>query len=54
MLGGALQILFGFLRVGRHIADTPCSVVSGFDDRLAATRAAVALADDVPAAGDSA
>jgi SulP family sulfate permease len=30
MLGGVLQILFGMLRVGRYVAYTPASVVSGF------------------------
>ncbi len=30
MLGGALQILFGFVRVGRYVRYTPYSVVSGF------------------------
>jgi SulP family sulfate permease len=30
MLGGLLQIVFGALRVGRYIAYTPYSVVSGF------------------------
>jgi SulP family sulfate permease len=30
MLGGLLQIAFGILRVGRYIAYTPYSVVSGF------------------------
>lgn len=30
MLGGVLQIAFGFLRVGRYVAYTPVSVVSGF------------------------
>lgn len=29
-LGGALQILFGLLRVGRYVSYTPYSVVSGF------------------------
>jgi len=29
-LGGVLQILFGFLRVGRYVSYTPYSVVSGF------------------------
>ncbi len=30
VLGGALQVLFGALRVGKYIAYTPYSVVSGF------------------------
>lgn len=30
MLGGLLQMAFGFLRIGRYIAYTPVSVVSGF------------------------
>jgi SulP family sulfate permease len=30
MLGGALQIAFGILRVGKYVAYTPASVVSGF------------------------
>jgi SulP family sulfate permease len=30
MLGGLLQMAFGFLRVGRYVAYTPVSVVSGF------------------------
>ena len=30
LLGGALQIVFGLLRVGRYISYTPYSVVSGF------------------------
>jgi SulP family sulfate permease len=30
MLGGVLQIAFGILRVGRYVAYTPASVVSGF------------------------
>ncbi len=30
MLGGALQILFGFARVGHYVRYTPYSVVSGF------------------------
>jgi SulP family sulfate permease len=30
MLGGVIQIAFGFLRVGRYVAYTPYSVVSGF------------------------
>lgn len=29
-LGGALQMLFGFLRLGKYVAYTPVSVVSGF------------------------
>ncbi|MBC8338509.1 MAG: SulP family inorganic anion transporter [Rhodospirillales bacterium] len=29
-LGGLLQLLFGFLRVGRYVSYTPYSVVSGF------------------------
>jgi SulP family sulfate permease len=30
MLGGLIQMTFGFLRVGRYVAYTPVSVVSGF------------------------
>lgn len=30
MIGGLLQMLFGFLRVGRYVTYTPVSVVSGF------------------------
>jgi SulP family sulfate permease len=30
VLGGALQVLFGILRVGRYVSYTPYSVVSGF------------------------
>jgi SulP family sulfate permease len=30
MLGGAIQIVFGFMRLGRYITYTPYSVVSGF------------------------
>lgn len=30
ILGGALQVLFGILRVGRYVSYTPYSVVSGF------------------------
>ena len=30
MLGGLLQMLFGFLRIGRYVTYTPRSVVSGF------------------------
>ncbi|MEJ2330785.1 MAG: SulP family inorganic anion transporter, partial [Gammaproteobacteria bacterium] len=30
MLGGLIQMVFGFLRVGRYVAYTPVSVVSGF------------------------
>lgn len=30
MIGGALQVLFGFLRLGKYVAYTPVSVVSGF------------------------
>ena len=29
-LGGALQVLFGLVRVGRYISYTPYSVISGF------------------------
>jgi len=30
MLGGLIQMAFGFLRIGRYVAYTPVSVVSGF------------------------
>ncbi len=30
MIGGVLQIVFGFLRIGKYVAYTPYSVVSGF------------------------
>jgi SulP family sulfate permease len=30
MLGGLIQMAFGFLRIGRYVAFTPVSVVSGF------------------------
>ena len=29
-LGGALQVLFGFMKIGRYVSYTPYSVVSGF------------------------
>lgn len=51
-LGGALQVAFGLLRVGRYIAYTPYSVISGFMSGIGVIIILLQLLPLLGAAGD--
>jgi SulP family sulfate permease len=53
MLGGLIQIAFGYARLGRYVQYTPASVVSGFMSGIGVIIILVQLAPLVGAAGSS-